>query len=412
MGGRRGRPRKLLPALRTVKSCDNGEEAPPVQGGEDREKMNLAGVGDLAPGGESSLSTHRVPSRWGDESKMVDSGVVAEDRDDSILPAATLPRAGEATYLAAAKWGHKEKGCAIRPAPARKNCFRCGRPGHRAVECRVVRKDRRAFQQKVTQESSQDPKVTELVGGHVRLKSGPVEKGQRSNSEHQKSLEWSVVDAAKACRKGVAPPLTKSRQRRSFICSVVNAEGALVTSTPEIGAAFVDYFSGLMGIAGIERDYLDFSVILEGPILDGAVGISLDRDFGAADVWRALSEIADDKSPDGRQSMIRVTRGKSDIVKLRRICLAAVVYCIWCERNCRIFKCQFVEPAIVARRVMSFVNNVKRFLKVRSYERWRGLRLKSRRERSAAMFLCLPVEVDLSSFYCCGFSLELCFYGR
>ncbi|GAB2278347.1 hypothetical protein Dimus_013030, partial [Dionaea muscipula] len=42
--------------------------------------------------------------------------------------------------------------------------------------------------------------------------------------------------------------------------------------------------------------------------------------------------------------MMHVTKGKTPLAKLRWVCLAAVVYFLWQERNSKVFKAQVATP--------------------------------------------------------------------
>ncbi|GAB2280708.1 hypothetical protein Dimus_015334 [Dionaea muscipula] len=277
MGGRRGRPRKLLLAKRVGEGSRSEETLPIRGGGEIREKVKVAGVGDLGIEGGSCLSGQRIQSHWGDENKVVDSGALGDELVNyPILPTGSFSRAGETT---------------------------CGRIGHLAVDCRVVvvRKKGKIYQKRAPNESTgQNLGVGEPDGKHnSRPEPRPVGDRQICNSEN---LEWRVVDAAKASRKGVASPLKEVSTSQRFDVLPVE-EGfnrecleslqlhGLVPSPSATCADAQDLESGE------DRDQLDCGVIQEGPILDQADGRRLNRDFGAVDVWRSLNEISNDKSP-------------------------------------------------------------------------------------------------------------------
>ncbi|GAB2265284.1 hypothetical protein Dimus_000351 [Dionaea muscipula] len=56
------------------------------------------------------------------------------------------------------------------------------------------------------------------------------------------------------------------------------------------------------------------------------------------------------------QWMVRVTKGRSPLARLRRRCLVAVVYFLWTERNCRVFHVKVVASIEVTSKLLSFLN--------------------------------------------------------
>ncbi|GAB2300628.1 hypothetical protein Dimus_034662 [Dionaea muscipula] len=60
---------------------------------------------------------------------------------------------------------------------------------------------------------------------------------------------------------------------------------------------------------------------------------------------------------DWRQGMVRVVRGRTALAKARRKCLAATVYLLWHERNCRVFGSRRNEPEMLVRLIVGSLSS-------------------------------------------------------
>ena len=102
----------------------------------------------------------------------------------------------------------------------------------------------------------------------------------------------------KECDSGTSffHSLMSRRHRHNFIPSIQRMDGSLTSSSAEVGAVFVDFFSNLLStpkvIAPIEVD-----VIQQGPCIDSASKACLLAPFSDLDIKNALFDIDDGKAP-------------------------------------------------------------------------------------------------------------------
>ncbi|GAB2278238.1 hypothetical protein Dimus_012929 [Dionaea muscipula] len=56
-----------------------------------------------------------------------------------------------------------------------------------------------------------------------------------------------------------------------------------------------------------------------------------------------------------RQWWTKVAKGKTDLAKARRRCLAASAYFLWQERNCRVYHISAASPKEVSGKILNFL---------------------------------------------------------
>ncbi|GAB2268930.1 hypothetical protein Dimus_003870, partial [Dionaea muscipula] len=82
--------------------------------------------------------------------------------------------------------------------------------------------------------------------------------------------------------------LIKWRRRKAMIRSICRSDGSVEVSSEEIGAAFVYFYSDLLGMGFELADHLERRYIEEGPILDQRHRAALDMMFCRRDVQAAI----------------------------------------------------------------------------------------------------------------------------
>ncbi|GAB2269689.1 hypothetical protein Dimus_004611 [Dionaea muscipula] len=84
--------------------------------------------------------------------------------------------------------------------------------------------------------------------------------------------------------------------------------------------------------------------------------ILFECEFSRAVLHRALHAVRL-SMPQGcwRQWWLKFTKGKTTLAKARRRCLAASVYFLWQERNCRVFHISVAHPAEVSVKILKFL---------------------------------------------------------
>ncbi|GAB2278529.1 hypothetical protein Dimus_013207 [Dionaea muscipula] len=122
--------------------------------------------------------------------------------------------------------------------------------------------------------------------------------------------------------------LVQGRQRRSRICGVFTGDGVLASSNSEIGSVFIAFFTELLDD--------------KAPSVDGFTALFFKKSWGVVG--------------DEGCWIVKVAKGKTALARARRRCIAAVVYCLWQERNSRIFRNVASSHEAVIRQILWFVD--------------------------------------------------------
>lgn len=90
--------------------------------------------------------------------------------------------------------------------------------------------------------------------------------------------------------------IVRRNANRNFIAAVTLPDGSFTTSNDQVANAFVCHFSSLLGSRQTAAP-ADQNIIASGPVLVDEQAIRLTEDISEAEIWAALNNIGDNKSP-------------------------------------------------------------------------------------------------------------------